>query len=216
MTAAPPTRPLPRPRVSVAILAGGRGRRLQEATPKAQLIVGGRTLLDRAVACALAASDDVLVVAPPSLGSSPAGTRAVDDAIADAGPLSALVAGLEAARGDVVVALGVDLPRATPELLRELASAIEHEPADVDAVVPILDGRAQPMASAYRRHASVPLRSALEAGARALVPAIESLNVSWREAASLPGGADALLDVDTPLDRERAERALAAPERKDA
>jgi molybdopterin-guanine dinucleotide biosynthesis protein A len=203
-------------RPTVAILAGGHGKRLGGPSPKALASLGPGTLLERAVATARSMSDEVLVVAPSRLGLIHPGARAVEDLLPDTGPLSGVVAGLEAAGTDIVVLLGVDLPLVPPDLLRALAAELAASGEEFQAAVPRPGGRPQPLAAAYRRSAAASLRRALDSGERSLVRAVQTLAVAWIDDAridELPGGRDALLNVNAPEDLERARARLSEPDR---
>ncbi len=71
------------------------------------------------------------------------GVRSIADA-ADAGPLGGLVALLDAARGEPVVAIACDMPYVSAELVRKLATA-----PDAPVVAPRRDGRWEPLFARY-------------------------------------------------------------------
>ena len=82
-------------------------------------------------------------------------------------PLAGLVAGLRLASHEVVVALPVDCPLVTPEILKELVAACE------DAAVP----QTGPLPGAYRRTALPLLARRLRNGELTLRDALVSLQV---------------------------------------
>jgi molybdopterin-guanine dinucleotide biosynthesis protein A len=88
----------------------------------------------------------------------------VDDAIAHRGPLGGLHAGLTAlaAQVEVVFACGVDTPLLVPAFVRVVCAALRDGDA---AVVPAIDGRAQPLLAAYRTAIAPQLRALLDRGA---------------------------------------------------
>jgi molybdopterin-guanine dinucleotide biosynthesis protein A len=194
-------------RVLGVVLAGGTGRRLRAATPKALVPAGGVTLLDRALAALVPHCDDWVVVAPASVALPTPPARRVHDPEPGDGPLAALVAGLAARPYDVALALGVDFPFVSAALLRALLDS----PAAA-AVVPAPGGRTQPLVARYGAEALAPLAAALARGERALVPAVEALHphvLDDAALAALPGGAGALLNVNTPADLAEAGARLA-------
>jgi len=197
------------------VLAGGRGRRLGLGVPKARAGIAGRTLLERAVATLAEACGEVIVVAPAGLDLGPCAARRVCDVAGFAGPLAGLVAGLEACAGADVAVLGVDFPLAGAgwprALLERLAADASHGAAVARAVVPRPGGFAQPLVAAYGAGAAAELRVALECGVTSLRGGLEKLAVTWLEDADLavlPGGATALLNVNTPADLDAARRLL--------
>jgi molybdopterin-guanine dinucleotide biosynthesis protein A len=148
------------------VLAGGQARRLAGAD-KPALLVGGRSLLDRAVA-AVAAAGRVVVVGP---------RRPLDRDVEwcqeeppGGGPVPAIAAGLARTDAGVVVVLAADLPYvapAVPVLLRALADS----GADV-AMLADDTGRTNHLAAAWRRPA---LEAALAAVAQLHGAAVRSL-----------------------------------------
>jgi len=195
------------------VLAGGRGVRLAAGVPKARVPLAGATLAERAVATLAAACDGVLVAAPADVDPGAPGARRVTDAAGFAGPLAGLVAALEACDADAAVVLGADFPLVTPALARALLDRLSAAGAAADAVVPRPGGTAQPLVAAYARRAAAPLRAALESGVTSLRGGLGRLVVHWlddADIATLPGGAAALLNVNTPGDLDRAALALEA------
>lgn len=178
------------------VLAGGSGRRL--GRPKAGVVLGGTTLVERAVATLSERCATVVVVARPGVPLPELPVPVVHDRPGPGAPLVAVATGLAALRGEDVVVLGCDLPFAGP-LLDELLAA----PPGV-AVAGTEGGRAQPLCARYpRRRALEACERLLSAGAlpaRALVDALGALGVEAR--------GDALLNVNTPEDLARAERVL--------
>ncbi|MFQ5689080.1 MAG: molybdenum cofactor guanylyltransferase [Gemmatimonadota bacterium] len=153
--------------------------------------------------------------------------RVVPDLRPGSGPLAGLEAGLEAARSESCWVQACDLPFVTADvgerLLRELALAgaaarpvhaattAGSSPA-VQAVVPRLLGRPQPLCAAYSREAA---RAAavhcLEAGLASMASLLEQLRVRCLEASKLGVSGDAevlFLNLNRPRDWERARRLL--------
>lgn len=182
---------------AAVVLAGGAGRRLG-GTDKPALVIGGRTLLDRAVA-ACAGAERVVVVGPRRPTSSPVTWTREEPP--GSGPLAALAAGLAAlgppdARPGVLVVLAADLPEVSPGLVGRLIGTLEP-PADGVAVVDP-DGWVQPLVAVYR---AAPLAAALDAVGdprnrplRDLLPHLVLRTVPDAAGAS---------DIDTPDDLAR-------------
>ncbi len=181
------------------LLAGGRGERLGVGGPKALVVARGRTLIEHARGSLEPVCDELVVVAPRDMALPLTASERVNDVLDGAGPLSALVAGLEARPFDRALALAVDLPRlGSPALARLLAL---HR-GDV-ATLPVIGGRLQPLSGVYAPAAAPALRAALAAGERALVPAVRALGPRLLDEAELAaaGLASAWFDdVDTPAD----------------
>jgi molybdopterin-guanine dinucleotide biosynthesis protein A len=142
----------------VAVLAGGRGRRLGEPKPLADL--GGEPLIARPLSAAAGAGLPAVVIAKagtPLPALAVPVWREPDEPIH---PLLGIVTALERADGPVV-AVACDQPFVTDELLARLAAGPE-------AAVTV-DGRLEPFPARYDLAALPALRAALarEASMRA-------------------------------------------------
>jgi molybdenum cofactor guanylyltransferase len=179
------------------LLTGGSSRRM--GRDKADIVVAGERLADRAARVLAAVCEPLLEVGPG---------RSRLDAVADteprAGPLAALATGTGElrARGydGAVLLLGVDLPFVAPSLLRLIA---EH-PA-VETVTPVADGMRQSCCARYAPAALDTATQLVARGERALhnllsvVPVFEITETEWRAVAPT----DAFADLDTPEDLVR-------------
>jgi CTP:molybdopterin cytidylyltransferase MocA len=103
------------------LLAAGSGRRF--GSPKAELVLDGTRLVDRAVAVLTAAGcDEVLAVVRGDLAPLPA-ARVIVNPDPDRGMGSSLRLGLAAATGERAVLLLVDTPGITAEAVRTVLAA---------------------------------------------------------------------------------------------
>jgi molybdopterin-guanine dinucleotide biosynthesis protein A len=100
------------------LLVGGASERF--GSPKALARFRGETLAERGRRILEAACDEVLVVGKPGDGLPFA---VLDDGTTSRAPVHGLIAGLRAARYDLVVALPVDVPLVTSGVLRALGEA---------------------------------------------------------------------------------------------
>ncbi|HEU5001513.1 MAG TPA: molybdenum cofactor guanylyltransferase [Actinomycetota bacterium] len=155
--------------LSGLVLAGGRSRRM--GRDKALIGYEGETLVERAARRLAEVCDEVIIASGDGLRLPVPGCRQVADAVAGAGPLSGLVAGLEAAGHPLVAVAGVDMPHLSPALFRLLFVRHAGEPA----VVPEVGGQLEPLHALYARSAAPALRCRLEAGERPLRAAVEGL-----------------------------------------
>ena len=105
-------------RLSGLLLVGGASERF--GSPKALASFRGETLADRGRRLLDEACDEVLVVGKAADGLP---FPVLDDGADSRAPVHGLIAGLRAARHEVVVALPVDVPLVTPGMLRALGEA---------------------------------------------------------------------------------------------
>lgn len=165
------------------VLTGGRAERLG-GTPKADLVVAGTSLRDRALA-AVAGAERTQVVGPEVRG----------------GPVAALASALPRVGAPLVVVLACDMPLLGTPAVARLVAAV----GEVDGAMLVDDGgRRQFLAAAYR---TASLRSAIGAlddpdGAsmRALVGGLRVHEVTAQ--------AGEALDCDTWSDVRRATALL--------
>lgn len=181
------------------LLAGGRGRRLGLAVPKALATLGGRTFLELALEALGGACDEVVVALPAGLDLPLAGVARVDDLEPDAGPLAGMIAAFDTRVFDRAIVLGVDYPLMRAGVLRELVRAFDEQPG-LDAVIPVADDRAQPLAAVYAPSAVPILRAHFEQGGRSVMEGVDRLRT-----ARLVMTGDAFTHVNTPDDLARAE-----------
>ncbi|CAH0258060.1 Molybdenum cofactor guanylyltransferase [Microbacterium sp. Bi98] len=216
------------------ILAGGRASRL-DGTAKPLLEVGGRTLLDRAIA-AVDGCDPIVVVGPPA----PTRVRVVwtRETPEFGGPVAGIAAGLALVDTADIVLLAADLPNAEgavallhrhPPLSADADGKIGKADADgkdgkadaastngahgIDGVCLIdASGRMQWLVGRYRTDALRSAAAALPDGGRDA--SLRSLLARLRISA-IPAG-DLATDVDTWDDLERARAAAPMPPRDGA
>jgi molybdopterin-guanine dinucleotide biosynthesis protein A len=161
----------------VAVLAGGRGRRLGEPKPLADL--GGEPLIPCPLRVAAAAGLEAVVVAKAGTPLPELDVPVWREPDTPTHPLLGIVIALERAGGPVV-AVACDQPFLTPELLARLAAGPE-------AAVTV-EGRLEPFPARYELAALPALLAALdrEQSVRAALAALEPgvIGVEAREVAS--------------------------------
>lgn len=181
------------------LLLGGRSARM--GSPKADLDWHGTPLsLHMAGLLAAAVAGPVVAVAQPDAPAPalPLDVELVRDAAPDQGPLRGLEAGLAALEGhaDRVFAAAIDLPLLAPGLVNGLLAVLD-DPA-VDAAVPVVGGRRQPLAAAYRTAVLPAARDLLARGERGVTALTEAVPARLLDEAALrdlPGVASADPDL---------------------
>jgi molybdopterin-guanine dinucleotide biosynthesis protein A len=137
------------PTVAGVVLAGGRSSRM--GRPKASLDWNGTSLLAHVTTTLRRVVDGpVVVVASPGqeLPPLPDGVRRVDDPQEGLGPMQGIATGLEAVRADAPVAFvtATDMPLLHPAFVRRVVGLLD----DADVAMPMVYGRRQTLAAAYR------------------------------------------------------------------
>jgi molybdopterin-guanine dinucleotide biosynthesis protein A len=201
--------------VSAIVLAGGRSSRF--GSDKLVARVDGERLLDRVVAALSGLVTEIVLVSEPGASRElPAGVtvplRLVSDPEAFGGPLVGLLAGLEAAKEPLVIAVGGDMPSIVPDVLGLLVGRLA---ADDTRQAAVLDarGRRVPLPLALRTGAGTDAARQLvgdgERRLRAILDRLATLTLAEGEWRPLDPAAETLRDVDVPgdlADRRPGER----------
>ncbi|WP_040797884.1 molybdenum cofactor guanylyltransferase, partial [Nocardia higoensis] len=186
------------------VLAGGRASRMG-GVDKPGLVIGGRSMLDAALA-AVAGCARTVVVGPPRPNLAPQ-IRQVREAPAGSGPVAAIEAGLAELGGSgaaLVAVLAADMPFLTAEAIDELCERATRSGADA-VFAADSDGRPQYLVGVWRRSA---LRAALDGLDSVVNQPMKAIVPARTEIVELSGAVQAsLADCDTPEELRRA-RAL--------
>jgi molybdopterin-guanine dinucleotide biosynthesis protein A len=194
-------------KVTGIILAGGKGTRLG-GVDKASLRIGGRTTLQRVrdALTGLVADSVIVVNDDRQIGESDA--TMIRDPEPHAGVLPALRAALEVAGQPLCVLVACDMPFLNPGLIGRLVAWAEGR----DAVLPIVDGRPQPMHAVYRREPCLrAIDDALARGDRRMISFLNGLEVyrpGQAELEPFDPGLHSFFNVNTAQDMAAA-RAMA-------
>jgi molybdenum cofactor guanylyltransferase len=155
------------------LLAGGGSRRM--GRDKAGIEFEGETLASRVVRTLAEVCQEVLVASGDGTHLAGLGLQQVADPVPEPGPLGGIVAGLEAARHPLVAVVAVDMPFASPTLLRMLAEMA----AGQDALVPVTDRGPQPLHAVYVTGAATAFRAEIDAGRLSVRAALASVRTRY-------------------------------------
>ncbi|RVW05306.1 NTP transferase domain-containing protein [Rhodococcus xishaensis] len=194
-------------RLDAIILAGGRATRMG-GVDKPAIVVGGRRMLDTALA-AVDGCDRVVVVGPHR-DELPDRVEQTQETPAGSGPVAALAAGLATigdsggdSREGLVVVLAADLPVLDRATVADLVARLGDDPEAEASFAVDETGRMQFLLSVWRRPALVGVLSALDGRENQPMKAL----VPKRYATLAVSG---IADCDTAEDVERA-RAIQVP-----
>jgi molybdopterin-guanine dinucleotide biosynthesis protein A len=178
------------------IFVGGRARRMG-GVAKGLLSHPTRsgTILDHVAGQAQIAGADVVLVGDHEAYRG-LGFPRLEDAVRDVGPAGGLLSLLRHASGGIALALACDMPHVPASLLIRMVDGVER---GAPAVVPLRDGRLEPLCAAYRAEQVAKIVAAhLQDGVRSLhriarAAGADELVLSDAEATWLD-------DWDTPTD----------------
>lgn len=173
--------------------------------PKAFIPIDGVPLIRRILDTLAEVCPRLLIVASEAERFSEFDVPVAVDLFPRSGPLGGLHAALASAGGDSCLIVPCDQPFLSPALLERLGETLRAEA--VDAVVPRIDGRLQPLTAAYASSALSPANSRLRLGQLRLVDFLGDLRL-WEldEAACRESDPElrSFLNLNTPEDLLRA------------
>ncbi|MDQ6958543.1 MAG: molybdenum cofactor guanylyltransferase [Mariprofundaceae bacterium] len=193
--------------VSCVILTGGESKRM--GMDKAQILLSGKTLLERVLEIVQPLFDDVMI---SGRGTEPyiEGTRFIKDSLPGRGPSVGLCAVIEEARHPFIFAIACDMPFVKPELIEYIASYRKG----FDIVVPLYGGKPEPLCAVYGTASLRHLAKCVEAGKRGLVsfieqtPGLDVWKINEREIRKIDVGLQSFADIDSPEALLKAERMM--------
>jgi len=183
--------------IGVMIIAGGRSSRMGK--DKRFLSLGDCSLLEltlqktaqESFAEAYICGECDIVAGMAELGQK-YGMEILPDSRKGAGPLSGLRSGLAHLRADYAFALSCDMPLFSYEAIKPLLK----EAGGAQAVIPVVNGRKQPLAGLYHRSLLPKIEEALNRGENKIGFIIEQ---AAHRLVELPDS-DAFFNVNTPAD----------------
>ena len=205
--------------LTLVVNAGGQSRRMGQ--PKALLPTpAGDPLLVHVLRrlAPLAPARTILVANDPAIAALrtlPPGTRCLADAYPDTGTLGGIATGLGAAPGWAAV-VACDLPFVRVAIFAHLC-AIAGEQAESgdrwDAVVPIVDGYAEPLHALYHRRCLPAIVARLDAGERRVIsflPDVRTRYVDEADLRAIDADLSSFVNVNTPEEWAAVQAVLAA------
>jgi molybdenum cofactor guanylyltransferase len=189
--------------LSIAILAGGRSSRM--GTDKAFVRVLGRPLIEEILSQSAGLGTESLIITNQPAEYTYLGVPLFGDVLPDKGPLGGLYAALHSATQPHVLCIACDMPFVVRPLLAYLISLIPEG----EAIVPRLDGEAEPFRAIYSRACLAPIRAALDAGRMRMISFFPDVRVRFVDEAEIDRFDPqhlSFFNVNTPEDLEQARR----------
>ena len=200
--------------ITAVVLAGGMSRRL--GRNKAVELFDGETLIRRAIRRMRRVAGNIMVVANDESRVAeldlPNDVAAVLDEYPGKGPLAGIYTGLNASSTEWAVFCACDMPFLSPNLYRALLSNRDR----YDAVVPIVDGRPEPVHAAYSRACLGPIGDKLVANDLKIAGFFQNVSVRYfseDELRAIDPNLLSFFNINTQQDLEMAV-SLAASERQ--
>lgn len=172
---------------------------------KPQRLLGGVSLLDRAIASARAWSDAIAVAIRGPEQRVPPGTAVIEDVLGVGGPLGGLIAALRFA-SEVSADAALVIPADMPFLPGDLSERLEAALARSEAAIASSGGHSHPVCGLWRIECAARVPDYLATGRRSLrgfAAAVGAVSVEWD---AFPR--DPFFNVNSPDDLAAAERKL--------
>ncbi len=211
---------LPQGKFAAIVLCGGHSHRM--GTDKASIRLGDETFLHRTCRMIDDVAAPVIVIANPiqALPTLPPHITVVHDKFPNEGPLGGLLTGLtflndqrepEVAETGGVFLSGCDTPWVNTDVIAEMQRRFLTLAPAVDALVPVHEGRRQPLHAVYRPRLALQAAESFERGERSLQELLQRVNVvelPVGELAALDPGLLFLKNINTPEDLAAARSLL--------
>lgn len=163
--------------VDVLILAGGKSTRMG-GFHKGNLKIGEDTFIKHLVDEMRKVTEHILISYGTDIHEQPHDCRIVTDIYKDCGPMGGIHAGLTAADAEYVFVVACDMPFMEAEFVESLR---EHVTENTDVVVPLIDGKVQPLAAIYNRSILPVIEELLEKRRLKLRSIYEQVNTIYIE-----------------------------------
>jgi molybdopterin-guanine dinucleotide biosynthesis protein A len=160
--------------VTVVINAGGKSTRM--GTDKALLEIAGRTMIERIVEQTAGLGEPIIITNTPERYAH-LGLPTFADVLPGKGALGGLYTAIQAAAQPYALVLACDMPFVNRPLLEYMISLAPN----FEAVVPRLNGEAEPFRALYSKACLDPIRRALDAGKMRVISFFPDMNLRWLE-----------------------------------
>ncbi len=191
--------------MTAIVLAGGKSSRMRR--DKALLELGGETMIGRIIKLLSPLFKEVIIVTNSPRKYSRFKARVVKDVSPGKGPLMGLYSGLKASKHTCNFLIACD----TPLLNTELIEYMKENAKSYDAVVPVCDGRAQPLFAIYSRKCLGAAKRGLDSGALKMQIFLEHLKVRYlaeEQTKRFDPNGTCFLNVNTQEDYRKAQTAF--------
>lgn len=160
--------------ITTIILAGGLSKRM--GTDKALLELDGQTLLERAIELCKPFSSELLISSNHQAHTT-FGYPVIEDEIKDCGPIGGIYSCLKHSSNDWNLVLSVD----TPFIQIDFIEFLKEETHNFEVVVPVHEGKKEPLIAFYHKSALPKIRTRIEDGNYKLHFLLQQLNTNFVE-----------------------------------
>jgi molybdopterin-guanine dinucleotide biosynthesis protein A len=160
-------------KAAAIILAGGKSSRM--GTNKALLKINKKSNIERIKDKLKLRFDDIILVTNEPEVYDFLGLKMAADRYPGMGPLAGVHAGLLTSNYDINFIVACDMPFVSVDLAKVLVNSCR----DYDAVIPVINGKQQPLFSVFKKEAASVVAECIEAGQLRMKHLLEHLNVLY-------------------------------------
>ncbi|OLS41264.1 molybdenum cofactor guanylyltransferase [Bacillus sp. MRMR6] len=160
-------------KAAAIILSGGKSSRM--GTNKALLKINEKTNIERIADILRLLFDEIILVTNDPEPYQFLGVKVVEDHYPGMGPLAGVHAGLMASNYDLNLVVACDMPFVSGEL----AEALVNNGAHYDAVIPVLNGRQQPLFSVFQKRTADRIGECIKNERLRMKQLLDDLNVLY-------------------------------------
>jgi molybdopterin-guanine dinucleotide biosynthesis protein A len=176
-------------KAAAIILSGGKSSRM--GTNKALLKINEKTNIERISDRLKPLFDDIILVTNDLEQYEFLGLKIVSDQFPGMGPLAGVHAGLKASEYETNFIVACDMPFVSGEL----AQALVDKSSDYDAVIPVINGKQQPLFAVFQKRAAIEVEQCIKQERLRMKHLLDRLNVLYVTEKDL--------EINSSLDLER-------------
>nr|WP_263324102.1 molybdenum cofactor guanylyltransferase [Neobacillus sp. Marseille-Q6967] len=160
-------------KAAAIILSGGKSSRM--GTNKALLKINEKTNIESIADNLKLYFDDIILVTNQMDLYRFLGVKMTSDQYPGMGPLAGIHAGLSVSDYDINLIVACDMPFVSGELALTLINNSSHH----DAVVPVINGKQQPLFSVFKKETAKKIEQSIENGRLSMKHLLDELNVLY-------------------------------------
>ncbi len=157
--------------IKCCIIAGGRSGRF--GSDKSLHVFEGKPLIQHTYDAVRPVFDDIFIIAPDTEKFSFLEAETIPDIIPGLGPIGGIYTAVESLKADRVFVFPCDMPFLNTEFIRYMASI----PDVYDIIVPMVNGRYQPLHAIYSIRCAEGIRKKIDAGDYRMSGFYEGFNI---------------------------------------
>ncbi len=185
------------------ILAGGESRRF--GSPKALAVYNGKCLIQYSYELLKEYCDELIVISHSDLKAQLKSVVEIEitedlGMYKGKGPLAGIMTGMEEKRGDWYMVMPCDTPKMSEKVLSTLLKCRSNE---YDAVIPIVNGKIQPLAGIYHIEIKPKIKSLLEQNIYKMTALLDMCNVRYISEQELGVGGEEFMNINHFSDFEQ-------------